>query len=113
MQRKFVEAFEDDLVTVLERRDEEGIFKVRIGTLKTPVSIRLCRFALRDMTRVQVSHAVKTPDQGTPYSVNDQIENNPAEALKMAVFRLTLQYREAVIAGHTPSEDWLVKESCD
>ena len=113
MPLKFSSELDDDLVTVLERRDEEGFFRIRIGTLKTPVTIRLCRFITSNTTRIQVSHEVKTPNQGAPYGANGQIENSPSDALRMAVFRLVLHYRQAVIAGRTPSEDWLVEESSD
>jgi hypothetical protein len=101
-------ALEDDLVTVVERDDDEGEFILRIGDLNTIVTISLRRFMNDDRTRFIVSHAIHTPSQAGPYKTSVQVADDPAYALHRAVSGLTDYFREAIKAGHKPAETWLV-----
>ena len=106
----FDSVLQDDVVTVVTRDDEKSIFVVCIGVLETPVTIELGRFMDSDRTKFQASHAIKTPLQIGPYHTSLPFDDSPAFALHRALDGLTSYYRQAVDAGHKPSEDWLVRD---
>jgi len=99
----------DSLLTVEDRHDEMGSFAVRIGALQTLVFIELGRFQTSEMTKFKVSHAIHPPTQIGPYQTSIPFGTYWAYALHLAVDGLTSYYRQAVDAGHAPSENWLVK----
>jgi hypothetical protein len=101
-------ALNDDLVTVLDRDDQAGLYTIRIGDIPTPVNIALERLSASDGTGYKVSHVIKTPELAKPHRVVRQAGNNPELALRYAIRGLTSYYRLAVDAGHRPSEDWLI-----
>lgn len=103
-------ALEDDLVTVEERNDTIGSYAIRVGTLKTLVFIELRRLLNSDHIEFNVSHSIHTPVQAGPYRTSRTFEDDAAYALHRAVDGLTTYYRQAVSAGHTPQESWLVKD---
>ena len=109
MEHDFDSVLDNDLVEVVERDNAKGYFCIRIGTLDTPVMIHLGRYMTTDETKYFVSHAIKTPLQGSPYRTSQAFDDTPAGALRKAVFGLTNYYRRAVGEGHEPNEDWLVK----
>ena len=108
MTYTFDAALDDELVTVIERSDEMGVFQIRVGTLETLVTIRLCRYMTSEHTRFEVSHAIKTPLQIGPYRTSVPSDDSPGSALHRAIDGLTRWYRDAVKMGHEPREDWLV-----
>lgn len=109
MPHTFDSALKDDLVSVVNRDDDMGSFKIQIGALETVVTIELGRFMTSDETKFFVSHAIKTPVQAGPYRTSRPFADYPPYALHMAIRGLTDYYRQAVDKGHEPSEDWLVE----
>jgi len=94
-------------VTVVDRHDEMGSFAIRVGSLKTEVFIELGRFQTSETTKFRVSHAIHTPIQQEAYRTSRPFADYWAYALHLAISGLTDYYKQAVAAGHTPSEDWL------
>ena len=105
----FDKVLENPLVTVVNRVDEMGIFEIRVGVLETIVTIELGRYMSSDTTKFAVSHAIKTPLQGTPYRTSRPFDDSPEYALHRAIEGLTIYYRDAVMQGHEPNEIWLVE----
>jgi hypothetical protein len=101
-------ALDNDLVKVLDRDDQAGLYTIRIGEIATPVTITLERRSASDATTYAVSHAIKTPELTEPHRVNVQSDINPERAMRRAIRGLTSYYRLAVDAGHEPSEGWLI-----
>jgi hypothetical protein len=102
-------ALQDDLVTVLDRHDDMGSFAINIGMLDTPVFIELGRFLTDDRIKFSVSHSIHTPLQAGPYRTSISFRDDPGYTLHLAISGLTEHYRQAVRAGHTPDESWLVR----
>jgi hypothetical protein len=102
-------ALADDLITVLDRNETAGEFTVRVGNLETPVTIYLRRMLGSEDVEFIVSHAIKTPAQMDPYRTSRTIEDDAPYALHRAISGITDWYRQGVRAGHTPSEQWLVR----
>jgi hypothetical protein len=109
MAYTFDSALNDDLVTVVTRRDAMGIFEVRVGELETLITIDLGRFMDSDKTKFRVSHAIKTPLQAGPYRTSIPFADYPAYALHRAITGLTDYYRDAVKKGYEPRQQWLVE----
>jgi len=101
-------ALDDPDLTVISRDSDRDQFNVRIGKLKTIVTISLQRSARSVQTGFKVSHAMKTPEQLDPYWTGVPHGDYPAYALRKAITGLTDYYRQGVKAGHEPREDWLV-----
>ncbi|WP_363351284.1 hypothetical protein [Methylocystis echinoides] len=100
-------ALQDDCISIVQRRDEEGAFLIRVGALQTVVTIRLRRtWGSRIVYRQ--SHAIKTPRQPCPNWSCASEADSPGDALRKAINGLTLHYRMAVGEGYPPAEDWLV-----
>ena len=97
----------DSLITVVDRHDEMGSFAIRIGVLQTDIFIELGRFQTSETTKFRVSHAIHTPVQLDAYRTSCPFSDYWAYALHQAVTGLTEYYKQAVAAGHTPSEAWL------
>lgn len=101
------EALQDECVSVVQRRDAEGAFLIRIGQLETVVTI-LLRKTWGSRTAFRQSHAIQTPRQCSPdWSCAPEAET-PGDALRKAISGLTMHYRLAVREGYAPAEDWLV-----
>ncbi len=98
----------DPLLTVEERHDQMGSFAIKIGALQTVVLIELGRFRTQDTTKFHVSHAIHTPLQIDPYRTSNPFADYWEYALHRAVDGLLSYYKQAVSAGHAPSESWLV-----
>jgi hypothetical protein len=100
-------ALQDDCISLVQRRDAEGAYLIRIGTLQTVVTISLRR-TWGSRTAFRQSHAIKTPRQPCPnWSCAPEAET-PGDALRKAIIGLTMHYRKAVGEGHSPAEEWLV-----
>jgi hypothetical protein len=100
-------ALQDACVSLVQRRDEDGAFLIRVGSLETVVTIVLRR-TWGSRTAYRQSHAIQTPRQPCPdWSCAPEAES-PGDALRKAISGLTLHYRLAVGAGYSPTEDWLV-----
>jgi hypothetical protein len=104
----FNSALSDPLVTVVDRMDDWGTFKIQIGTIPTIISIVLGRHMTTDETKVWVSHAIHTPVQAGPYRTSQPYWDDPEYALKRTVSGLTDYYRQATEGGHIPAASWLV-----
>lgn len=100
-------ALQDDCVSVVQRRDDEGAYLIRIGDLETVITIRL-RKTWGSRTSYRQSHAIKTPRQPCPYWSCVAEADSPGDALRKAIDGLTMHYRRAVGEGYAPTEDWLV-----
>jgi hypothetical protein len=101
-------ALGDRSISIDERNDAWGIYRFRVGDLKTIITIKLCRSPVDDETRYERSHDIETPTQIGPYSASHVFWDDPPNALYNAISGITEYYRQAVIAGHAPSETWLV-----
>jgi len=100
-------ALEDELVTVVSREDAKETYHILIGELKTIVTIKLSSKGNTSGTFFSTSHAIKTPDQITPYNTSRPWGDTPAYALHQAISGLTDYYGTAFKNRHSPSEDWL------
>ncbi len=109
MPYTFDNVLDQDLITVLERDDDLGRFVIRLGDLKTHITIRLCRFMSSEKTTFEVSHVIHTPRQVDAYRTSLPCADDPAHALNRAVSGLTSYYQDAVNEGYKPCEDWLVE----
>ena len=101
-------ALNDPSIAIHARDDAMGYYRVTIGTLKTEVTIQLCRSPISDETRYERSHNMHTPQQGSPYHQSRLYWDDPWYALHQAVNSLTEWYDAAVNAGDKPKESWLV-----
>lgn len=109
MSYTFDNVLDQDLITVIKRDDDLGRFVIRLGDLKTRITIRLCRFMSSEKTTFEVSHVIHTPTQVDAYRTSLPIAGDPAHALDRAVSGLTSYYKDAVNAGYEPCEGWLVE----
>ena len=89
----------DDLIEVVNRDDDRGVYNVRIGVLSPIVTIVLTQDG-----GFWMSHGIKTPEQATPYRTSRPLGDN---ALYGAVTALTHFYSLAVREGHKPEDAWL------
>jgi hypothetical protein len=101
------EALQDEYLTVVSRNDSAGLYRVKIGSLRTDVTIRLKQQRGTRRTEFEVSHAIKTPDQAGPYRTSLPFGEDAASALHRAVTGLTSYYGQAIKAGRQPEETWL------
>jgi len=100
-------ALRNDLIKLVERHDEIGDYRVRVGALETIVTIRL-RSTWGTRTSFKQSHVIRTPEQQVPFWSCVAEGETPGDALRRAIDGLTTYYRRAVLHGYTPTEDWLV-----
>lgn len=101
-------ALQDDCISLVQRRDDEGAYLIRVGALQTVVTIRLKK-TWGSRTAFHQSHAIKTPGQLCPnWSCAAEAET-PGDALRKAISGLTMYYRKAVGDGYPPAEEWLVR----
>lgn len=98
----------DDTITVIERDDDRGLYKFRLGELTPVVTIILYRSLISEETRYERSHAIKTPLQAGPYHQSRLFWDDPAYALHQAIDSITQHYKDAVSEGYTPLDSWLV-----
>jgi hypothetical protein len=102
-------ALDDSSISIEERNDAWGLYRFSVGDLKTIITIKLCRSPVDDKTRYERSHDTHTPTQIGPYNSSRLFWDDPPYALHNAISGITEYYRQAVSAGHAPSETWLVE----
>ena len=100
-------ALDHSLITVVARDDRLGIYHVRVGVLKTVVTIKLVPKQRGRWIAYEQSHAVKTPEQAGPYWTSRAGDDTAGAALHKAITGLTSWYEMGIRAGHSPAEDWL------
>ena len=61
----------------------------------------------RDSMGFELSHHIRTPVQAGVYVPGTVLYSSEASALRSAIDCLTSFYKDAVAAGHQPSEEWL------
>lgn len=101
-------ALDTDMIEVISREEANGIYRIRLGELRTVVTIRLKPMQRGRYTQFLQSHVIQTPCQATPYRTSRPFNDTPAAALHQAIGGLVSYYDEAVRAGHKPCEEWLV-----
>lgn len=105
----FDNALDDEFIEIVDRNDEMGSYAIRLGDLETTIFIELGRFPKGEWTKFDVSHAIHTPLQMGPYRTSRPFSDDPPYALHQAISGLTQYYGDAIRAGHTPEESWLVE----
>lgn len=108
MKEKLDQALNHEHVNVLRRDDESGIYIINLGVLGEPITIKLTPDRDGIHTAFDLSHAIHTPVQATPYRTSRPFDDDHAYALSRAISGLTMYYDMAIEAGHQPSEEWLV-----
>lgn len=87
-------------------------YQVHLGELQTPIFINLWLDIDGNQIFPQFSHRLKTPTQIDPYAPTNARQYEPGAPLDSLVSTmvtvLNTHYAEAVAAGHTPSESWLL-----
>src|SRR5271165_525027 len=78
-------ALDDEYLTVVSRDGADGIYRVRVGDLKTVVTIRLKHERNSPRTGFSVSHAIKTPVQADVYRTSLLFGETAGDALHRAV----------------------------
>jgi hypothetical protein len=101
------QALDDEYLTVVSRDDLNGIYRVRVGDLKTVVTIHLRHERDSPRTGFSVTHAIKTPVQADAYRTNLPFGETAGDALHRAVTGITMYNGDTVKAGHQPAEAWL------
>jgi len=97
----------NDLITVVKKDHKTGSYIVRLGCLKTAITIQLT-LARSKRTAFKVSHAVMTTLMKEPYCPPVAFGEDPTHALFKAIGCLIDPYRDAINARLIPSENWLV-----
>ena len=98
-------------VSVVHKDESAGLYMVRIGALKTIVTIRLSPLKDTPYTHFTQSHAIKTPDQDAPYRTSRPWNDYPAAALHQVLDGLLSHYFAATeIDKLQPEESWLVPQ---
>jgi hypothetical protein len=102
-------ALDDDLIHLIARDDEMGIYEFRVGKLKTIVTVEVGRLPSSERARYHRSHDIKTPIQAGPYHQRPFCWDDVPYALHQAIGSITTYYRLAIADGHEPQEEWLVE----
>jgi hypothetical protein len=85
-----------------------GEYKFRLGSLATEITIRLYASFQNAKILFEQSHFIRTPLQLGPYETTRPWNDNISAALNQVTFGLIDHYNNAVKAGHTPDDSWLV-----
>lgn len=101
-------ALENDTIHIVERDDAMGFYSFTVGTLSTVVTVEVSRLPNSENAAYRLSHCIHSPTQATPYRQSRPYWDDVPYALHRAISSITDYYREAVRAGHTPAESWLV-----
>lgn len=56
----------------------------------------------------EVSHAIHTPEQASPYRSSVYGDDTEEDCLEKAINDFTVHYKTAISKGHTPNAEWLV-----
>ena len=102
-------ALDDKLIELVNRNDDLGIYKFRVGVLDTIVTVEIGRLPASERARYHRSHDIKTPSQAGPYHQSRYDWDDVPYALFQAINSITSYYRMGLEDGHTPDESWLVE----
>lgn len=91
----------------VSRDDVAGIFKVRIGELRTVITITVIKLEI-DRYKTSESHAIRTDLQAMPYKARKWPYDYAGEALAEALSAYAFFYSIAVSQGCEPNDSWLV-----
>ncbi len=100
--------FDSDSDVIESARELIGEYKFTLKDISIPVRIRLYRVFGHKEVLFEQSHHIKTPTQIDKYVTSRPWNYGPGSALHQAVTGITRYYKEAVAAGHRPSDEWLV-----
>jgi hypothetical protein len=101
------QALEDVSIKVIRRRPLNE-YQFTVGELKTVITIRTYEQTVGGGYIFEQSHFIKTPLQPDYYCTSRPWGDYEAYAVHQAISTITEWYRDAVNAGHTPSESWLI-----
>jgi hypothetical protein len=87
-------------------------YEFTLKGISIPVRIRLYKVFGHEGVLFAQSHHIKTPTQIGKYVTSRPWNDDLGSALWQAVTGITRYYKEAVAAGHSPSDDWLVPNEC-
>ena len=97
------------LIMCTSTRNLHGVYSVRLGVLRTEILILVNRSTKRPgRYNFKISHAIKTPLQGSACRTVKRGDRSEARALRHALSNLIRHYRQATGAGLSPGEHWLV-----
>jgi hypothetical protein len=102
-------ALNDDLIHIVNRDDELGVYEFRVGDIETIVTVEIGRLPTSERARYHRSHNIKTPSQSHPYHQSRPHWDNVPYALHQAISSITDYYRMGVKDGYAPSKSWLVE----
>ncbi|WPZ30778.1 hypothetical protein T8A63_07385 [Sulfitobacter sp. OXR-159] len=104
------DALDDDLITIVHRDDDLGVYEFRVGELQAIVTVQVSRLPTSERAIYYRSHAIHTPIQATPYHQSRSTWDDVPYALHQAISSITDYYSDATRAGHAPEEAWLVRQ---
>src|SRR5688572_23289541 len=84
-------------------------YKFRLSRIPVEITIRLYKGVTRGGVWFEQSHYMSSPTQGSPYVTSRPHNSDEADALHQAVRGFTTYYDEAIAEGHSPNENWLVR----
>lgn len=100
------QALESQLITVVERDDTAGTYRIKVGALSTPITILLSQLETR--VRPTLSHMIVPPGR-KPLGIHIPTVFHSAQlALARIVKLLVDAYETGIEAGNTPDESWLI-----
>ncbi len=100
--------FDSDSDVIESATELIGEYEFTLKDISIPVRIRLYRVVGRKGVLFEQSHHINTPTQIDKYDTNRPCNDYLGSALHQAVTGITRYYKEAVAAGHRPSDEWLV-----
>ena len=90
-----------------DRLEFEGLHQFQVGTLATPVQVRIYRRGDGAFILEQ-SHFLRTAIQYLPHAYKGPFQGTLAEALAQLKGAISDFFEQAVRRGYPPSEGWLV-----
>lgn len=101
------QVLESELITIVERDEAAGIFRIRIGKLSTPITILLSQLGTN--IRPALSHVIEPPGTRRGLGLHmPSVFRSPQSALATIIKLLVDAYETGIQAGHTPEESWLI-----
>src|SRR5262249_23942601 len=88
---------------------KRSIFKIRLGNLKTVITIRMYFDEENRVWWFEQSHAIKTTGQANPYTPGVRSDADRAWLLSQAIGGFTQFYATATKKGFKPAANWLIK----
>jgi hypothetical protein len=100
-------ALETEQITVIDRNDQDGLYRVRVGQLTPLITIKLQKMAEIDLTEFRLDHTFVIPELGGACIFPTPFAPSPGRALHQALMRLTDIYQFAIKSGYKPKDEWL------